>query len=243
MNVTDCLIINMDHRTDLWEELEPFRKEWETQGNTYHRISGTDYRNKTNVINELLMSNKLSIEGTGFRNSKTAFLGEFGCFNSHYNCWKYIVDNNLKSCLILEDGITFLQNDFQNITIDENLDILYVNEEMRMVNDKIEGYGTQGYILTLKGAEKLLNLNCKLFIPIDLQMRNLCNDKEINSSVMSTPIVKRNNNKISSIENNVSDQNNLNNKQIFVPIWKRIIVSLLDKNVNLDEHIRFLEID
>lgn len=34
-------------------------------------------------------------------------LGEVGCFLSHYNIWKKIVDENLKDALVLEDDIRF----------------------------------------------------------------------------------------------------------------------------------------
>jgi len=50
----------------------------------------------------------------------------------HYNSWKYIVDNNLDNCVILEDGIEFLRNDFENIKINDELDILFINEEMKV---------------------------------------------------------------------------------------------------------------
>jgi len=70
------------------------------------------------------------LNGNGFRQSKQAFLGELGCYMGHYNCWKYIVENKLDTCLIIEDGIELLRNDFDNLIIQKNIDILFVNEEM-----------------------------------------------------------------------------------------------------------------
>jgi len=64
----------------------------------------------------------------------------------HYNSWKYIVDNNLDSCLILEDGVEFLRDDFANLKLNKNLHILFINEEMNRIdaNKNLVGYGLQG---------------------------------------------------------------------------------------------------
>lgn len=236
--VQHCLIINLDNRTDLWKNLESFRTEWITQGKIVERISGVDYRNKTNVINEFIQLNRLNLNGTGFRHKKDAFLGELGCFMGHYNCWKYIVDQKLDSCLILEDGIQILQHNFTNLTINNELDILFTNEEMKQHNNNLIGYGLQGYIVTQKGAELLLQHCYTLSAPIDLQIRHLCNIKELKWSVLSNPYVKRDHNRVSSIEGiQLNDQQNLNDKQNTSNIIQRLILNLLQHNVNLDDYI------
>lgn len=235
--VQNCLIINMDERTDLWKNLEGFRDEWTKSGRIFARIPGTNYKNKKNVLIEYIKSNRINLHGYGFRNNKNGFLGELGCFDSHYNCWKYVVDNKLESCLIIEDGIVFLRNDFNNLKITKNLDLLYINEEMEMnAQKKFIGYGTQGYIVTLKGAEKLMKVCHALTFPIDINMRNLCNSKEINASVLNNPFVKRNNNRDSSIEV-INEEKDLNAKQNHTPIINRLIMGLINKNINLDDFI------
>ena len=236
--VQHCLIINLDNRTDLWKNLEHFRTEWITQGKIVERISGVDYRNKKNVINEFIQLNRLNLNGTGFRHKKDAFLGELGCFMGHYNCWKYIVDKKLDSCLILEDGIQILQHNFTNLTINNKLDILFTNEEMKQHNNNLIGYGLQGYIVTQKGAQLLLQHCHTLSAPIDLQIRHLCNIKELKWSVLSNPYVKRDHNRVSSIEGiQLNDQQNLNDKQNTSNIIQRLILNLLQHNVNLDDYI------
>ena len=40
----------------------------------------------------------------------------------HFNSWKYIVDNNIPYCIIMEDGVNILRNDFNNIHFDDNID-------------------------------------------------------------------------------------------------------------------------
>ena len=235
-SVDNCLILNLDDRTDLWDGLSDFRNQWEKIGKKWHRIPGIDYRNKSNVLNEMIINNRINLNGSGFRQTKQAFLGELGCFMGHYNCWKYIVDHTLDACLILEDGIEILRLDFENLVA--NSDILYVNEEMQMAGAKqFIGYGTQGYVVTQKGAEFLLK-NCHtLAVPIDLQIRHLCNTADIVANIIDKPFVRRNNTRISSIGMNVDDVNDLNKKQNQNSIIQRILTNLIQLNLNLDDFV------
>ena len=237
--VNNCVILNLDSRTDLWDSLENFRDLWKNQNKIVERIPGVDYRKQTHTINNLLKSNILNLNGSGFRHTKDALLGEFGCFMGHYNCWKYIVNNKIDCCLILEDGITILRDDLHKISINKTLDILFINEEMKMDGyKKLIGYGTQGYIVTQKGAQKLMQKCYVLSMPIDLQIRNLCNTNEFIYSVINKPYLKRDNNRTSSIDFiKLNVQTNLNDKQNQYSIIQRLFYNLLEKNVNLDEFI------
>lgn len=238
MATTNCLIINLKRRVDLWENLNDFINEWTKCGNIVQRIEATDYTNQTNVITDLIKTDRIDLNGSGFRNNKYAFLGELGCYMSHYNSWKYVIDNNLDSCLILEDGINFLSTDYKNVKICKDLDILFINEEMKMYNNRFIGYGTQGYIVTYKGAMKLLNNCSKLTMPIDLQIRYLCNSKILNGYTLDNPYVKRNNNRISSIQGNREDDTiNSTSPQCPLSIIQRILNNMLINNVNLDDLI------
>jgi GR25 family glycosyltransferase involved in LPS biosynthesis len=230
----------MDKRDDLWNSpsLTLFRNNWNKQNKTWHRMPGVDYTNETNVINKMILSNRLNLNGSGFRKDRAAFLGELGCYMGHYNCWKYVIENKLDSCLILEDGVSFLTDDLKNIKIEPKLDILFVNEEMQMnANKQFIGYGTQGYIVTSKGAKLLMEQCHVLSLPIDLQIRHLCNNHTVVADILSTPLVKRNNNRISSIQTDLLvDCNNLNDKQEPSSIIQRIITKMITK-INLDEYI------
>ena len=81
--VDNCLILNLDERVDLWDGLVDFRNQWEKTGKKCHRIPGIDYRNKSNVLNEMILNNRINLNGSGFRQTKQAFLGELGCFMGH----------------------------------------------------------------------------------------------------------------------------------------------------------------
>lgn len=235
MDVDNCLILNLEIRKDLWKKLKNFRKMWENKNKTCEKINGIDYKDKKNTIEDFLMNKRLHAYGTGFRNNKDHFIGELGCYMGHYKCWEHIVKNNIQCCLILEDGIDVLRTDFDNLIINSDTDILFVNKEMvKNSLNKLIGYGMQGYIVTLNGARKLMEKCYTLYLPIDLQIRNLCNKKELKSNVLIKPYFKRNNQRISSISNTVYNEINLNNKQNMEPIIFRIINKLKQNNIKLD---------
>jgi GR25 family glycosyltransferase involved in LPS biosynthesis len=235
-HVKNCVIINLDSREDLWNSLEHFRHEWSMNGRTCDRIPGINLKTQSHVMNDLLKTNRIHLNGSGFRHTKDAFLGEVGCYMGHYNSWKYVVDNKLDCCLILEDGINIMRNDFENLSIDKHLDILFCNIEMTMDRNKIfTGFGLQGYIVTQKGAQKLLEKCSALSLPIDIQIRNYVNTKEIQGDVI-TAFVKRNNDRASSIGGDVNYVN-VNDKQNPNSILQRLFYNLLEKNVNLDDYI------
>lgn len=244
------IIINLDNRNELLPSFEKFKNQWRQHGKTIQILNGIDYRNKTHVINYFLKSNRLNLNGYGFRHKKEALIGEIGYYMSHYNCWKYIVDNKLDGCLILDHGVNFLRTDFDSLLIDNNLDILFINEENKIDYKKnIVGIGLQGYIITQKGAQNLMEKCFVLSLPIDLQIRNLCNTKEIKGDVINTPFVKDNNNKVSSIDglqlginpnindSTINDSTINDNKQNKNNILQRLFYNLLEKNVNLDDYI------
>jgi GR25 family glycosyltransferase involved in LPS biosynthesis len=235
--INHCLIINLDSRNDLWESLEVFRAKMEESNIKYERISGIDYRNKDYVLNKMIVENRIDLNGSGFRSSKISFLGEIGCYLSHYKCWEYIVKNKLKNCLIVEDGIHILRDDFNNLAIDSNFDLVFVNEEMKKNNNGFVGYGTQGYIITYKCAEILLKACNILYMPIDLQMRHICNSNTISANVIEKPFVQRNHTRVSSIDMCMADTEDLNKKQSEFSIIQRILKNLIEKNMNLDDYV------
>jgi GR25 family glycosyltransferase involved in LPS biosynthesis len=105
--------------------------------------------------------------------------GEIGCALSHYSIWKYIVDNQISSMLILEEDFHPIKKlkDINQSEIPESYDILYLGrnpqgEDADTFSDSVVvpgySYNTHAYILTLSGAQKLLeyNFNNNL-IPVD----------------------------------------------------------------------------
>ena len=106
--------------------------------------------------------------------------GAIGCAMSHQAIYKKIVNENINRCLILEDDITFIE-DFQNKLnnlekeITDDFDLFFlgyhrvsqydtINFISKNIHKFITIYGLFGYIVTKKGAQKLLEI-----FPITLQ--------------------------------------------------------------------------
>ncbi|XP_014366486.2 glycosyltransferase 25 family member [Papilio machaon] len=110
--------------------------------------------------------------------------GEVGCFLSHYYIWEQIVEENLDISLILEDDIHFVpyfRHRFLEI-MDEikNLDwdLVYIGRKILMdgkeefvtphVTKPRYSYWTLGYLITKRGAQKLLDANpLDKLLPVD----------------------------------------------------------------------------
>lgn len=102
-------------------------------------------------------------------------LGEIGCFMSHFNLWKKIVQERYEITLVLEDDIRFepffrhkVQNLMAEVRRMPNWDLVYFGRKRLQENDEpwVDGsnylvhagysYWTLGYALSLRGARKLL---------------------------------------------------------------------------------------
>jgi hypothetical protein len=68
--VNNCLIINLDSRKDLWNNLETFRNKWKLEKKTVERMQGVTLKNEENVLLQLIASNRININGSGFRKNK-----------------------------------------------------------------------------------------------------------------------------------------------------------------------------
>lgn len=91
--------------------------------------------------------------------------GECACAQSHIRIWRHIVENNLEYALILEDDACFdkqWRTKLDEFQINDSLwDMLLLNasepvEPSFMWMDVQEQYLTAGYILSIRGAMRLL---------------------------------------------------------------------------------------
>ncbi|XP_032171180.1 procollagen galactosyltransferase 1 [Mustela erminea] len=103
--------------------------------------------------------------------------GELGCFLSHYNIWKEVVDHGLRKSLVFEDDLRFeiffkrrllnLMRDVEREGLD--WDLIYVGRKRMQVEhpekavprvrNLVEAdysYWTLAYVISLQGARKLL---------------------------------------------------------------------------------------
>lgn len=99
--------------------------------------------------------------------------GEIGCSLSHYKCWNQFYNSNEKHAIIFEDDICFSENfylHFQHLLdYPEDADLVYIHRKPLNTNIETQynnyftnikaSYWTCGYLITRKGAEKLLKAN------------------------------------------------------------------------------------
>ena len=123
--------------------------------------------------------------------------GSIGCALSHRKIYKKMVSENIACALILEDDVTINNNNFTNFIKDhqqyipKNYDILFVgyhDDCIKYQSSSKHFYtrssvvlGTFGYIVTKKGAQKLLDL-----FPISRQLDTeiFLNFNKINAYVL-----------------------------------------------------------
>jgi len=118
--------------------------------------------------------------------------GQLGCFLSHFNLWKYIVENNLELAIVMEDDIKIYKNFNRTInTIYENLPVKFDYVHLFIHPDKLkieylegndgdvipaeDNFGTVAYMISLRGAKRLIKLThlLKIQAPVDRQI-NFC---------------------------------------------------------------------
>ncbi|KAG5279233.1 hypothetical protein AALO_G00075540 [Alosa alosa] len=115
--------------------------------------------------------------------------GELGCFLSHYNIWKEIVERGLRTSLVIEDDLrfeVFFKRRLQNLMMEiesEGLDwdLIYIGRKRMQVDHREKAvpnvhnlveadysYWTLGYMMSLQGAKKLLKAEpLKKMLPVD----------------------------------------------------------------------------
>jgi len=139
--------------------------------------------------NEILRENKIFLTDTFYDKCSE---GQLGCFLSHFQLWKYIIKSNLDLAIVLEDDVK-IYNNFNKIidTIYENLPVKFDYVHLFIHPDKqniqyLEGkdgdiipaednFGTVAYIISLRGAKRLVKLVelLKIQAPVDRQI-NFC---------------------------------------------------------------------
>jgi GR25 family glycosyltransferase involved in LPS biosynthesis len=169
------IYINLDRRTDRNKNMLELLKKFNLL-NITERLSAVD--GKTLDLNNI---NPDIITAKGIKDAKESnklytvlTTGAIGCAMSHRAIYKKIIKDKINSCLILEDDITFSDKFHNQLTIlesiiDEDYDLFFLGyhdsslayNHMCKIN-KIclftHVYGLFGYIVTYKGAQKLLNM-------------------------------------------------------------------------------------
>ena len=223
--------IHILDRVDLLEPLKPITDFFDKRFYFFPGVKVTD-----NDFNTLILNNIISPYFRGGKDNKNSLKNEFGCAIAHFNLWKKIIDEKIEYALILEDGILF-NKEIYNDTIEHIIesikkkDIVFINNTFRyeVVNNKkkLNGYSTNGYFLSLSGAQKLLQKCIPLLFPIDIQIRKLCNNNNNINYALIPNIITRNVHIQHSIDTKINQNHNeynLNDTQNINNLLERIIL-------------------
>ena len=145
-------------------------------------------------MNQLIKSNIISMDGRGFRKTLQGVINEFCCYLSHIKAWNNIVSESYNNVLILEEGVLFESArwdefiEYYELSPDKfkqlmACDISFFNKnfqtQQRGDTHSLEGFSLQAYSVRKEAVSKLIS-HCKgLTCPIDLYIRNICNESKL----------------------------------------------------------------
>lgn len=166
--------INLDRRQDRNINVLQIMKKYGMNATRISAIDGTKL-DVTKIPNSIITEKGIhDAQKKNQHISVSLTMGAIGCALSHRNVWKKIIDENIDNVLILEDDIRFDSNFGKKLDNyanhwPKNYDVIFLGYHpasikfiTKSVNDVFTRsnnvYGTFGYVVSKKGAEKLLKI-------------------------------------------------------------------------------------
>ena len=169
----------------------------------YYKCKAFDGENDD--VNQVLLENNIYLADTFYEKCNT---GQLGCFLSHFQLWKHIVEKNIDLAIVLEDDVKIYKN-FNKIvdTIFANLPVkfdfvhLFTHPDKQKIEylEAADGeiipaednFGTVAYIVSLRGAKKLIKLTSMLKIqaPVDRQINFYIEHNFLNAYMVKKPFL------------------------------------------------------
>ena len=191
-------------------------------------IKGVDW--KIHDLNSILTDHNLKIEEK-FMNE--CLKGQIACFLSHFLIWKYIIYNQIQRTIIFEDDVyikkdyTIILNDIvRNLSNDVDFLYLYIHpakQDIKLIDEREyrilksgDNWGTVAYLITLKGAEKLVRYSNVIYGPIDRQINYLIRKKYLNGLMVNKSIVLTKGKIIKKMESNKLFDSNVWNSEKYI---------------------------
>lgn len=179
------LVINLDRSKDRWENMQKA-----FPGEKLTRIPGIDGFELSDM--ELTIGNRPSLgKDHRIRLAEKGIIprpeaagltaGDVGCALGHIEAWKYIVENNIKKCIVLEDDVVptkEYKGSFEtSFKFPKDADVLFLQGadspigkwELDEKGRIIKGACNYGYMITKKGAEKAIRAQLPIIWPCDQQ--------------------------------------------------------------------------
>lgn len=180
------LVINLDRSVDRWKCIE---SQFHSLGLDMHRVSAVDA--KRGDISSAFLQNKVAALGSPEKYFYPRELGlpAIGCYLSHMECWKLLLQSNEQWAAIVEDDVLFSQlakhflSSSDWIPADTHILQLHTIEkqwrcrtlkkhipisETHAIHYVIEqSFGTCCYLIDRKAAQVALSLSNLLSAPVD----------------------------------------------------------------------------
>lgn len=171
-------VLNLAHNTERREYMEKILEPLSIEYEFFPAVYGKTLENIDEIYDAVLAQKKIKRQ----LNS-----GEIGTAISHKNIYKKMIDENIKSALILEDDITLLKgfmdvyHTLSNLNIGNKIILLgtIVKKRIKKIWKKkltsdhsmylvLNNYaGAYGYVIGLEAAKKIYFHNEKVFIEAD----------------------------------------------------------------------------
>ena len=165
-------------------------KRWKTLNNRLANIGISAERFPATIGKELTkeqLDEWYSPQNNKQKYHRDLTLGEIGCYVSHMRIWQKMVDEKINHCLVLEDDLFIEEHlisiielssslhGWDLIKLSDNRDFPFIDSKSLQHNFTLGNYrkapnGTQGYLISLPGAKKLLTRKpfCR---PVDVDMQ------------------------------------------------------------------------
>lgn len=206
----NCFFIVMEKYKERIKNINSIIKKTNlTRSQKFNAIDG-EKLDRNNLLENGIISNKVD---------KKMKNGALGCAMSHITLWKKLVSSDKQYMIILEDDLTvdvqfreklvnyikFLPKDYDYSSLAVNPVIQYkskFNKNLK-INEYVKKgypeYGTMAYIISKKGAKKLLKLCIPIYTTIDDMIANAVVKKKIISYKPIVPFASCRTDMISSI--------------------------------------------
>ncbi len=174
LGVDRVYLINLDRRPDRLRNMEAIFNELNVR---FERVNAVDGKKDVNEAYLQGLGIKMMVEFSEPYHGRPLTYGEIGCFMSHYNVWKDVIQSNHQEVLVFEDDVRFepffkqklsaVRQELVHLALDWDLIFLgrkilanmaeeWVDQSQWLVHVNYT-YWTLGYMLTNRGAQKLLN--------------------------------------------------------------------------------------
>ena len=235
-NKIPLFYINLDENKDRNEHIIKIIKKFDFKN--VERISAVNTKTFENVLKYKNLISSYSLDKLKINNEKKSRTknleltnGSIGCYLSHLNICKKMIENNIEFALVFEDDLIIdcdkdhFWKVIKNLNIPPDTDIflldaIYEKNNKNELISKIKFFlCTHSYMITLNGAKKILESAYPIEIQIDAFFSKLGENEKLNIYVL------KGNNSLK-IKQNYKFQTNIQN----LPSIREEFVQYLRKN-------------